>query len=241
MRRRRFLQASGAVALGAAAGCLGDSSPPPRKSNALSDVELRTTDTTEARAELRVDLANDPWVVSRYDSGSSASLDAPLALLGRLSPVGRARGAKGGGGSGGSGATGRGTGGYASAPRTHNGYAWYHGTDDSDDWYDDHADEVTRYGAVVGTVGFAALGRNAQYVDDPPAPGAVTWDRTVEDPANELGFQADGEGWYRVGAELVGERVDHSFGWASVDVRVEEDTLGGGMAIEEEWKVSPRV
>lgn len=238
MRRRRFLQASGAVALGAAAGCLGDSSPPPRKSNALSDVDLRST---PERTELRVDLADDPWVVSRYDSGSSSSLRAPLALLGRLSPVGLAR-AKGGGKSGGgSGATGRGTGGYATAPRTGNGYAWYHGSDDSDDWYENHADEVRRYGAVIGAVGVAYLGRNAEYVDDPPDPGPVNWDRTVDDPSEAVTFQAANEGWYRTGAKLVGERVDHSFGWASVDVHVEEDVVDDGMRIEEEWKVSPRV
>ncbi|AUV80627.1 hypothetical protein C2R22_02265 [Salinigranum rubrum] len=236
MRRRRFLQASGAAALCAAAGCLGDDTPPPRKSNALSDVELRSSGEEPA---LEVDLADDPWVVSRYDSGSS-SLAAPLALLADLSPVGVARGAKGGGGSGGRGATGRGTGGYSSAPRTGNGYAWYHGTHDDDDWYDNHSDEVTRYAAAVGTVGFAYLGRNATYVDDPPDPGPVSWDRTVDDPSDEASFQASNEGWYRTGAELVGERVDHSFGWASVDVLVEDD-LGGEMAIEEEWKVSPRV
>jgi hypothetical protein len=238
MRRRRFLQASGAVVLCAAAGCLGDTAPPPRKSNALSDVELRTSG---EQPRLQVDLADDPWVVSRYDGRSSSSLDAPLSLLGRLSPVGVARAKGGGKGGGGSGATGRGTGGYSSAPRTHNGYAWYHGTDDSDDWYDNHADEVTRYAVVVGSVGFASLGRNATYVDDPPEPGPVPWDRTVEDPSGQHTFEAGDEGWYRVGAELVGENVDHSFGWASVDVYVEDDPFEGGMAIEEEWKVSPRV
>jgi hypothetical protein len=238
MRRRRFLQASGAVALGAAAGCLGDNAPPPRKSNALSDIELRSSG---EQPRLRVDLAADPWVVSRYDGGSSSSLGAPLALLGSLSPVGVASAKGSGKGGSGSGATGRGTGGYSSAPRTGNGYAWYHASDDSDDWYENHADEVTRYGAVVGAVGFAYLGSNARYVDDPPDPGPVEWDRTVDDPSSEVGFQAEREGWYRTGARLVGETVDHSFGWASVDVLVEEDLVDDEPAIEEEWKVSPRV
>jgi hypothetical protein len=236
MRRRRLLQASGAAAVAAVAGCLGDSTPPPRRSNAISDVSLDGQDQT-----LVTDVADDPWVMSRFESGSSGSLDAPTSLLAALSPVGVAGAQKGGGRGGGSGATGRGTGGYRSAPRTHHGYAHYHGDDDDDDWYENHRDEVTRYAAAAGTLGFAYLGSNAAFTDDPPGPGPVPWDETVADPGDVERFDVPREGWYRVGTRLNGQNVNHDFGWACLDVRVDEQFGSEGYDIEETWKVSPRV
>jgi hypothetical protein len=237
MRRRRFLQASGAVWLAAVAGCLGSSSPPPRKSNSITDVELVADDATPT---LEVALADDPWVMSRYDAGGSSARSAPNGLGGLL-PVGTAGAQKGGGGAAGRGATGRGNGGYSSAPRTHHGFAWYHGGSYADDWYENHRDEVDRYQTTVATLGVAYLGSNDRYTDDPPGPGPVPWDRTIEDPEDTETYAVEREGWYRIGAELRGENVSHDFEWECVDLHLEEGFTTDGMEIDEEWKVSPRV
>ena len=229
MRRRQFVAAAGLGALTALGGCLGDQSPPPRKSNVIAGFE--TTDGT-----LAIDVANDTWVVSRYEPNQQS--------LGRLNPVGVAAAAKGGGGGGGRGATGRGSGGYSSAPRTRHGYAWYHGGDYADDWYENHRDEVTRYDVGVAALGVAYLGSTAEMRDDPPGPGAVPWDETFRDPADTVRYDLTNggrdAGWYRVGAHLVGADVNHDFRWASYDLEINR-TGGESYAIDEKWKVSPRV
>lgn len=239
MRRRRFLQASGAVGLATVAGCLGNSSPPPRKSNSITDVSL---DESGSSAALSVQLASDPWVMSRYESGGSADLADGLAgTLGSLLPVGTASAQKGGGGAAGRGATGRGTGGYSSAPRTRHGFAWYHGGGYTGDWYDDHEDEVQRYQTVVTALAFAYLGSNDRYTDDPPQPGPVPWDRTIQDPSETETYTVPRPGWYRIGARIQGESVSHDFDWECVDVYLDDGFTTDGLEIDEEWKVSPRI
>ncbi|SFR67702.1 hypothetical protein [Halogeometricum limi] len=235
MRRRRLLQLSGVAVTAAVAGCLGNNPPPPRRSNAISDVALG--DQSES---LTVNVADDPWVMSRYDADTSGSLAEPSSVLAALSPVGLASAQKGGG-RGGSGATGRGTGGYTTAPRTGHGYAVYHGGDDDDEWYENHRDEVQRYGAAAGALGFAYLGSNAAFTDDPPGPGPVPWDEKRTEPSDTETFDLSRPGWYRVATKLDGENVNHDFGWAAVDVRVDSQFGQDSYDIEEEWKVSPRI
>lgn len=230
MRRRQFIVTSGLAAVAALSGCLGNNSPPPRKSNVVSDFAIRD-------GSLVVDLADDTWITSRYDSGGGSSAN--------LNPIGVAS-AKGKGNGGGRGATGRGTGGYSSAPRTRHGYAWYHGGDYADDWYEDHGDEVTRYGAVVTLLGVAYLGSNSQMQDEAPGPGPVPWDETIDDPGDTVEYRIDArdsfsqDGWYRVGANVVGTDVDHDFRWECYDLDI-RNASGGGFTIEEQWKVSPRI
>lgn len=230
MRRRQFIVTSGLAAVAALSGCLGNNSPPPRKSNVVSDFTMRD-------GSLVVDLADDTWITSRYDGsggGSSANLN----------PIGVAS-AKGKGSGGGRGATGRATGGYSSAPRTRHGYAWYHGGDYADDWYEDHGDEVTRYGVAVTALGVAYLGSGAQIQDEAPGPGPVPWDEKFEDPGDTVQYDVDARssfartGWYRVGANLAGTDVDHDFRWECYDLEIRD--TAGGFAIGEEWKVSPRI
>lgn len=228
MRRRTFIAAAGLGAVGALGGCLGNSSPPPRKSSVVSEFE--TADST-----LSIDLASDTWVMSRYEPNQQ-SLDG-------LNPVGVAS-AKGKSGSGGGrGATGRATGGYSSAPRTGHGYAWYHGGDYADDWYEDHGDEVRRYGVTVAALGVAYLGSTAQMRDDAPDAGPVPWDEEFRTPNGTVEYDlasANGDGWYRVGANVVGEN-GHDFRWECYDLEVDSTIGSDEYDIEEEWKVSPRI
>ncbi|MFC4551338.1 MULTISPECIES: hypothetical protein [Halorussus] len=230
MRRREFLLASGLAAATALAGCSGNAAPPPRKSNVVSNVE--TTDTA-----LRIDLADQAWVMSRYDGGGSQSLADPDDV-GGFGPVGVA-GAKGKGGGGGRGATGRGTGGYSKAPRTHHGRAWFHGGGYADDWYENHSDEVSKYPVAVAALGVAYLGSSFAFQDDKPGPGPVNWDEVYRNPDDAVKHPISQDGWYRVGTRIEGEKSGHDFRWESIDLEVKD--AGSGYEIGEEWKVSPRI
>ena len=224
MRRRNFIVASGLGTIAALTGCLGGgSAPPPRKSNVVSDIRVRD-------GSLSIDVADDTWVASRYDRTQQS--------LAALNPVGVAS-AKGKGGGGGRGATGRGSGGYSSAPKTRHGYAWYHGGDYADDWYENHGDAVSRYSVTVATLGVAFLGSTAEIQDRAPGAGAVPWDETFSDPDDTVEYDVSRPGWYRVGANVVGEN-GHDFRWESYDVELDGGS-GGGYSIEEQWKVSPRI
>jgi hypothetical protein len=241
MRRREFIAGTGLVAASALAGCTGSSSPPPRKSNVFQNI--RATD-----GKLKVNLEDNTWVKSRYDGGGQNALADPdevgglasLDKVGGLSPVGGAR-AKGKGGAGGRGATGRANGGYGSAPKTHHGRAWWHGGAYADDWYDDHDDEISRYGVAVSAIGIAYLGSEFEMEDDAPGAGPVPWDCRVNNPDDTEACTIGTDGWYRVGAELRGQN-GHDFDWECVDLKVDE-TYGsdGGYEVEREWKVSPRI
>ena len=44
-----------------------------------------------------------------------------------------------------------------------------------------------------------------------------------------------------MGTKLNGQNVNHDFGWACLDVRVDEQFGSEAYDIEETWKVSPRV
>nr|WP_058826569.1 hypothetical protein [Haloferax sp. Q22] len=61
MKRRTFLRLTGLGAAGGLAGCLGSNSPPPRKSSVVSDFEA-------SDGSLVVDLADQTWVMSRYEA-----------------------------------------------------------------------------------------------------------------------------------------------------------------------------
>ncbi|MFC4451599.1 hypothetical protein [Halorussus aquaticus] len=232
MRRREFIAGTGIVAASALAGCTGSKSPPPRKSNVFETIETKG-------GKLRVALEDNTWVKSRYDGGGQNALADPDDV-GGLSPVGGAR-AKGKGGGGGRGATGRATGGYTSAPKTGHGRAWWHGGDYADDWYEDHRDDVSKYGVGVATIGVAYLGSSAAMKDDKPGAGPVPWDCRVDNPDDTEACQIGTDGWYRVGAELRGKN-GHDFDWECVDLKVDE-TIGSdaGYEVEKQWKVSPRI
>ena len=229
MRRRQFIVGAGLGAITALGGCLGSQSPPPRKSSVVSDFEM-------SDSSLVVDIADNTWVMSRFEDTRQS--------LGGLNPVGIASAKGKSGGGGGRGATGRGTGGYSSAPRTRYGYAWYHGGDYADDWYENHGDEVTRYPVEIAAIGVAYLGTTSQFRDNAPGAGAVTWDKTFRDPADTVEYdvtngRAD-EGWYRVGAQVIGANTDHNFRWESFDLEIGSST-DGRYSIDEQWKVSPRI
>lgn len=234
MDRREFL-AKGTVTVGTLtglAGCFGlfggNSPPPPRESHVFQPVQMRN-------GQVRVELENDLWVRSRADVG--ARLEPAAAGFvddpGDLSPVGVASAKKG--------AKGRGTGGYGRAPRDRHGRAILYGHDDDDDWYENNEDEIRRYGAVVTAMGVAYLGSDAQFENNPPGPGRPPggWDRTVSDPSGAIAEPVDSEGWYRVGAELQAANGSHVFGWEAIDMEVDREA--GGMQLDEQWKVSPRI
>jgi hypothetical protein len=231
MRRRTFLHGAAAGGLAALAGCsvLGGSTSPPRRSDAVDTIRMQD-------GALQIDLADQPYVESRQDA------DAPVVQrrldLSALSPVGRAA-AKGKGGGGGKGATGRGSGGYSSAPRTHRGRAKYHGGAYGDDWREDHEDEVRRYRAAITAVGVAYLGSQLEFQDDKPGAGPVPWDDRVRTPDDTLSYDVGRPGWYRVGSHMEARGGNTDFGWEAVDVQVQDE--GSSMAIEEKWKVSPRL
>lgn len=231
MRRRQFIVGTGLAVASALAGCTDESnSPPPRKSNVIETVELDD-------GNLRIAPEDDTWVMSRYEPDDPQALADP-DRVGGLSPVGSAS-AKGKGGAGGRGATGRGTGGHSSAPRTHHGRAWWLGGSYADDWYDDHDDEVREYDVAIDTLGVAYLGTDDQFEDDRPGAGRVPWDQTFSNAADAKTYSVDRPGWYRIGAHIEGENVNHDFRWESVDVEVERSI--SGYEIDEKWKVSPRI
>ncbi|ELZ80249.1 hypothetical protein C453_19265 [Haloferax elongans ATCC BAA-1513] len=229
MRRRKFLHASGLAALGALAGCIGSKSPPPRRSSVVSDFEMNN-------GKLVIDLADETWVTSRYEPNQQS--------LSGVSPIGVAS-AKGKGGGGGRGATGRGSGGYSTAPRTVHGHAWYHGGDYADDWYEDNRGKFDRYKVGIAALGIAYLGGTSQMRDDTPDAGPVPWDETIQNPDETVTYDITDrsefrrDGWYRVGANIVGDNVNHDFRWECFDLEVDKDTQG--FDIEEQWKVSPRI
>ncbi|ELZ95916.1 hypothetical protein C440_06487 [Haloferax mucosum ATCC BAA-1512] len=231
MRRRKFLYTSGLGALGALAGCLGSKSPPPRKSSVVADFE--TSD-----GSLVIDLADETWVMSRYEPNHQS--------ISGVSPIGIASAKGKGGGVGGRGATGRGSGGYSSAPRTKHGHAWFYGGDYADDWYEDHGNEVSRYGVGIAALGIAYLGSTEAMKDDAPDAGPVAWDETFDNPDDTVAYdltsrnEFNRDGWYRVGTHVVGSDTDHDFRWECYDLEV--TGLGDEkFTIEEQWKVSPRI
>ncbi|RRJ33526.1 hypothetical protein [Halocatena pleomorpha] len=221
MHRRRFLRVIGATALPVLAGCSSDETPPPRKSSVVE--QLETND-----GMIRIDLADRVWVLSRYTPPRS-SIDAPVGVAA----------AKGGGGGSVRGATGRAGGGHVNAPRTNHGWAWWHGGDYADDWYDDHEDETSRYSVRIEKVGVRSFGSDAVFKKDRPGAGPVDWDWTYRSPKDRIDHPLRKPGWYRVGAHIVGKKVDHDFQWECVDFKV--SSVGQSYAIQNEWKVSPRI
>lgn len=230
MYRRSFITATGLTALTALAGCLSDKSPPPRKSNVIERIEA-TTNT------IRIDLADQGWVKSRYDSTGKLR-DPPD--LDALAPVGVAE-AKGGifGSGGGRGATGRAAGGHASAPKTSHGWAWWHGGVYANDWYDDHDDEIEQYDVHLREVGVRYFGSNDEYEDDRPGAGPVAWDRVYDSPDDVVKHPFELTGWYRVGVHIAGTTVNQDFGWECFDFEVVPDHPG--YEIANKWKISPRI
>lgn len=230
MRRRHFIAAAGIGALSALGGCLGNDTPPPRKSSVVSDFEVQS-------GTLVVDFATDKWVMSRYDGAQQSSA--------MVSPIGVASAKGSSGGGGGRGSTGRGTGGYTSAPRTSHGHAWYHGGDYADDWYEDHEDEVARYPVTVAALGVAYLGSTDQMREEAPDAGAVPWDQEFQNPSETVRYDVTSRsespqaGWYRIGANIVGTDPDHDFRWECYDLEI--DDTATGFSLNEQWKVSPRI
>ncbi|PSQ19383.1 hypothetical protein BRD00_01795 [Halobacteriales archaeon QS_8_69_26] len=229
MDRRQFLTRGGVTvgAMTGLAGCFGlfgggRNGPPPRQSQVFEVTEVRN-------GQLVVPLEDETWVKSRADV--QGRVEPASAGLADLSPIGVASAAKGGG---------RGTGGYSSAPKGRYGHrGLLYARDDDDDWYEDHQDEIRTFGVVVAALGIAYMGSDAQFENNPPGPGPVDWDRTVSNPGGRVTHPVDSEGWYRVGAQLEGESVDHSFGWECIDMEV--DRAAGGMEKDEQWKISPRI
>lgn len=226
MNRRSFLRGATGLAVGVGlAGCsiLG-SKAPPRKSKVFSDVSA-------SQGDLTVDLRSTVKVQSRKDPNQNAVVAA--GFLGGLSPIGRARAAKG--------ATGRASGGYSSAPKRRHGWAVWHGSDNDDEWRQNHSDELQMYTADVKTMGVAYLGTEETYEDDPPGPGPVPWDKKWVDPKEGATKQYDltEEGWYRVGVELVGKNNSLDFEWQGADLKIDQQT--DGWSVEKAWHVKPRV
>jgi len=234
------------------AGCIGtgSSSPPPRKSNVIETVQVADGGSTLV---VTPEPAPEQWVQTRRDldvvdastdgadtDGNSTETTARLGVLSGLSPVGVASAAKG------RGATGRGAGGYSSAPKTSSGRAWFWGGGYTSTWYNNHEDEVDKYPVDINQLGIAYLGTHAQFKEQDPGPGPVTWDETYDSPDGEIETDIESMrvGWYRVGANIVvadGAESDSAtdLGWECVDLRVED--TGSGPEITEEWKVSPRI
>lgn len=235
MQRREFLL-KGSLAVGGTAGlagCFGlfggNNQPPPRESHVFEPVRLQDN-------QLVVDLEDEVWIESRADVGSGRLAPRQAGLLsgfdlGDASPVGVASAAKG--------ATGRGTGGYATARKDRHGRAVLFGSDDDDDWYENNSDDIRRYTAVVTTLGIAYMGSDIAFEDNPPGPGPVDWDATVDEPREAQPYSVDREGWYRIGAELTAANGNYNFGWESIDMEVDNEV--GGMEIDEQWKVSQRI
>lgn len=222
MYRRRFLAAIGATALTVVAGCSSDEEPPPRKSSVVERLETKDK-------SIRIDLTDQAWVLSRYTASSSA--DA------RIAPVG-AVAAKGGGAGSARGATGRGSGGHGNAPTIH-GWAWWHGGDYADDWYEEHEDETTKYSVQIKEIGVRHFGSDDAFQDNRPDAGPVDWDWSYQFPDRRIDHPIRKSGWYRVGAHIVGKKVNYDFNWESIDFEV--SPKGQSYTVENEWKVSPRI
>jgi len=237
MKRRRFVRGSAGLLAGAAlAGCLGgNNAPPPRKSRVFEDVALQGT-------TLQIQLLSDVEVESRQENESGFAAGGAVSSL---APVGVARAAKGAGG--------RGSGGYSSAPKhsRHRSWAVWHGGGYSDDWRENHEDELRMYDATIATLGVAYLGTDEEYENDPPGPGPgeVSWDETWDDPQDGADLAANlsavspgsnvREGWYRIGTELVSEDGSENFGWQAVDMEVDENV--NSLQLDKTWYVKPRV
>lgn len=235
MQRRRFVQGSAGLLAGLGlAGCLGgNDSPPPRKATVFEDVSFQD-------GKLQIQLHSDVEVESRQEN--QGNLD-PGGAAASLAPIGVASAAKG---------ASRGSGGYSSAP-THprHGWAIWHGGSYSDDWREDHRDELRMYDATVATLAVSYLGSDTEYENDPPGPGPgdVSWDKTWENPENgaetavDIGAVSPGssprEGWYRVGTELVSQDGSTDFGWQAVDFEIDNEV--GGWQTDKVWYVKPRV
>ncbi|ERH09523.1 MAG: hypothetical protein J07HX64_01281 [halophilic archaeon J07HX64] len=245
MNRRQFVATSITAALTAAgtAGCLGvlseDNAPPPRRSNLLTDIAVRS-------GQLQVEFVSpdERWLMSRRNldtttgSTDEATRDSGLSID-ALSPVGTAA-AKGRGATG-RGASGR-TGGAGSAPRTNNGFAWFFGGAYVSSWYRNNEEAVTQYPVEIEQVGVARLGDNETFREIDPGPGPVGWDNTYSARAETLDIDRTlSEGWYRVGANVVADGADGAadLGWESFDVRLQTDD--SALEITEQWKVSPRI
>jgi hypothetical protein len=235
MDRRSFLRGSIGIATGLGlAGCLGGSSPPPRRAQVFSDVELQGT-------TMQIDLSSQPQVESRIEDVQDAALSMGGAgVAGSLSPIGVARAAKGAGN--------RGAGGYASAPRGRHGWAVWHGGAYSDDWRDNHRDDLRMYAASVAVLGVAYLGTDNEYENDPPGPGPQPWDKKWQNPNDGAAKQVDigaispgsgpQEGWYRVGTKLVAKNENADFGFQGADFEIDNE---GNWIVDKAWHVKPRV
>lgn len=225
MYRRRFLAAIGTTVLTVVAGCTSDETetPPPRKSSVVEQIETKN-------GSIRISLVDDAWVLSRITASSSGNA--------QIAPVGVVAGKSGGSGSA-RGATGRAGGGHGSAPRTIHGWAWWHGGDYTDDWYEDHEDETTEYPVQIKAIGVRHFGSDAKFQKNRPSAGPVDWDWTYRFPENRIDHPLRNPGWYRVGAHIVGKKVDHGFNWECIDFEV--SSVGQSYTVENEWKVSPRI
>lgn len=228
MYRRCFITAAGLTALTALAGCSSDNSPPPRKSSVVERIE--STDDA-----LNIHLTDRPWVLSRYEPTSDLRGPADLAPVG----VAEAKGGILGGSGSGRGATGRGSGGHSNAPTTTHGWAWWHGGDYTDDWYENHEDEVTRYDVRISEVGVRSFGLSSAYPDDRPGAGPVDWDQLYDSPDGVVEHSMQTPGWYRVGVHIVGTNTKYDFKWECVDFELVDDGLG--YEVTKGWKVSPRI
>jgi hypothetical protein len=226
MNRRRFLATSATVGVLAMAGCSDDETAPPRRSQVFENQRV-----TDGRLEVQLDP--QPRVESRED------VEAGLVPIGF---VGRAAAAKGGGA--GRGASGRGkSGNYGDAPKHSNhGHAMYGAGAYGNDYRDDHDDDIERYDASIATVGVARIGDPGDDEDDLEAYGDFDPDELTEYDASAgdaVTHPIDqGAGWYRTGAKLTGDSVDHDFGWSYLDVEVEG---AEEMSVGQHWKLSPRL
>lgn len=234
--QRRELLAKGALTVGAAtglAGCFGlfggGNNPPPRQSHVFEPLRIQGE-------ELVIEFEDELWLRSRADVGSGRLRAAQAGLLAgvdpdEVSPVGLASAAKG--------ASGRGTGGYITAPKDRHGRARLYGDDDDDEWYENHSDDIRRFSVVPVALAIAYLGSDAQFEDNPPAPGEVPWDRTAGNPGDQMSVGLSQPGWYRVAAELEAASANYNFGWESIDLEVDREA--NGFELDEQWKVSPRI
>lgn len=75
--------------------------------------------------------------------------------------------------------------------------------------------------------------------DDGSATETVTVNAEKLD-GEEITYDFNRVGWYRIGTHLVHPSGKHNFGWESIDVLVERDDTGS-YKITEKWKVSPRL
>jgi hypothetical protein len=190
--------------------------------------------------EMQISLMSNPRVETRAEN-VQGDLEAG-GVAASLLPVGRARAAKGAGS--------RGAGGYSSAPShwRHRGWAIWHGGAYTDDWRDEHDDEIEEVQASVATLGVAYLGSDNDYENDTPGPGPVDWDRTWDDPSNggemtvDIGALSPGsgprEGWYRIGTQFESSSGTIEPEWQAVDFEVDND---GRWLVDKAWYVAPRV